>query len=787
LVALLTAALCALGIASAAPAGDWAIAPGHERVFSAVTAVETGELPEGWARRAIAVPKDRVEVLYGPAAGPAPATCEAAPLCLTLTHPDLAPVGALRSGPFAILVRSGPDAPSVQTLLDGVTARIAAAKPRSPFKAVQIKLPAASPAPEGQVVPKEPAAAASLRDRFADMLDADAALRARVLRVEVGPELVRYVLRADSGDPPEAVIELRNRAERQSDPREVTRSFYVRGVGGVSDPPDLARRVHGALLTADDGSLRLQAGDVMATGERPALHSVLIALVLVALLGLLVGLVPLARVCAAELRGQRLVLGLLAAGALLRLLIPGRLVEMGIGYQLVRYADELMLPRYGAGTTTLHHLVFQVFGVDHDVMIATHRVLGILTLPLAFVAGMSLVQRARQLPWLAPAWASALALTPILIKSDATESNLVPVLFALWVALLAWERLRSPLGRAVTLAGLAFVALSRPEMAVVGPGIWLALGRPWTRWRDTAFVFVPLVAAVAVQLVFVQQVVDWETGVQSLHLGKTVTVERMLQVAANNALFDARLVPLVLAPLALAGLLVRETRGAVATLLLGGLAWVYVYAVDLSAASMPRLHIVIVIAWSLPAAVALAALAARHRPAAVAVAALWLIGAAMTIPSLSAPTNEDTQQRLFDAVRASIPAEGGFVLAALATSDAPDPPGHYTHRHIPGYLFGDGMIAALGDLDRWVEGDAPVYFFQGTSCHARLLRSETDETGPLSACAGVHRAYELEPVWTEQVPNHGNPVHQELGYYGADPHFEVGLWRVVGRAATVRP
>jgi len=169
------------------------------------------------------------------------------------------------------------------------------------------------------------------------------------------------------------------------------------------------------------------------------------------------------------------------------------------------------------------------------------------------------------------------------------------------------------------------------------------------------------------------------------------------------------------------------------------------------------------------------------------VLSLWMVAMVMTIPTLWAPTNEDTQQRLYDEVREAMPQKGGYVLAALANSGAPDPPGHFTHRHIPSYLFGDGMIAALGDLDRWVGGDLPVYYFQGTSCHARLLRSQTDESGLLAPCAAVHRAYQLEPVWTRREPNHGNPLHQELGYYGHDVDFAVGLWRVVGRAATVQP
>ena len=324
-------------------------------------------------------------------------------------------------------------------------------------------------------------------------------------------------------------------------------------------------------------------------------------------------------------------------------------------------------------------------------------------------------------------------------------------------------------------------------MAVIGPGIWIALSRPWERPKEALWVMAPLAAAVCAQLVFIQQVIDWEMGVQSLHLGKELSSERLLTVIANNALFDPTLAPSLLIPLGLFALSVPETRAVVLTLLVGGLAWVYVYAVDLSAASMPRLHIVVVLAWSLAAALGLAELARRRLALAVVAGALWSLGALVTIPTLWAPTNEDTQQRLFDRVASSLPEQGGYVLALLATSDAPDPPGHFTHRHTPSYLFKSGSVSTLGDLERWVGGDAPVYYFQGTSCHARLLRSKSDERGLLAPCAALHRAFDLEPVWTERVLNHGNPVHQELGYYSDEAHFEVGLWRVVGRAANVQP
>ena len=788
--ALLLTLLTACTLQSPAADGGWAIAPGHERVFAKVTAAAAGELPAGWARRAVAVPRDRVIALYGPADSPAPTTCESAPICLQLVHPSTAGPDATVAGPFAIVsARAGEGDVDVGPLVSGVAARIVKRRLADPFKALAVKLPEARPAPGARQISAEDAGADDVQARFGRMLDSDAGLKARLLRVEVTPARVRYVLRADSGPaedggPPVALVELRDRSPRMSDPREVTRSFFVQAVGGVSDPPDLAARVHAALGAGDDGTLRLQPDDVMATGERPSLHTLLISLTLAALLGLLLALPWLLREAAREGRGERVAWGILLAGVVLRFVLPTRLVEMGIGYQLARYADELILPRYGAGTTTLHHVIFQVFGADHDVMITTHRVIGALTLPLAFAAGLAWARAADvRSRWFAAAWASASAPTPILAKSDTTESNLVPVLFGLFAALLAWERGKGVAAALVTLAGLGLVALSRPEMAVIGPGIWLALTRPWRRWRMASVVLLPLAAAVAVQLVFVQHVVEWEAGVQSLHLGKTITGERVLQVLANNALFDPTLVPALLAPLALGALAIRSARLTTLTLLLGGLAWVYVYAVDLSAASQPRLHVVVVLAWSWPAAVALAALAERRQAFGVGCAVAWAVASLATIPTLWAPTNEDTQEELYGRLAETLDGTSGWVMGTLSRSDAPDPAGHYTHRHLPIYRFGAGTVSTLGDLDRWVGGDAPVYYFQGTSCWARLLRSQTDESGPLAPCEAVARTYTLEPVWTEVVPNHGNPRHMELGYYPdveADPTFEVGLWRVTG-------
>ena len=768
-------------------AAQWAIAPGHERVFGAVTVSAPGELPPGWTRLGVAIPRDRVVALYGPKGQRPPSRCEEAPLCLTLSHPSAAPQG-LKAGPFSLTVAHVDPKTDPSRLLKGVASRITERNPPDPFKAIKVKLPEVVPPPPTSAEDPSPLPEGQTRETlFQALLTSDPDLLTRLIDVSVSDTEVQYTLKCDSGEPPQTVVVLKNRASWQSDPNEVTRSFFVQGIGGISDPPDLARRVHQAVSRADDGALRLGAQDVMASGEMPTSHRVLIGLSVLALLGIVIGMWGALWSAMTALRPYPMVLGVLGIGAALRLLIPPRMVEMGIGYQLTRYADTLTLPRYGAGTTTLHHAIFEVFGVDHLVMINTHRILGILTLPLATAAGLALLNLKKEQRYpVAMVLASLLSLTPILVKSDATESNLVPILFALWVAIWAWERREGFASASLTLFGLMFVVLSRPEMAVVGPGIWLILSRPWRRRVGMLGVLTPLVAVAAIQLSFIQDVVSWETSVQSLHLGKTLTLDRVLDVGLNNALFDPTIVPALLAPLALAALWIGGPKPTLLSCLIGGLGWVYIYAVDLSAASQPRLHIVVVIAWSIPAALALGSLWLTRRRTAMALAVALLLSASATIPTLWAPSNEDTQEVLFERLRESLPSDSPYVLATLTRSDAPDEPGHYTHRHVPSYRFKDGTIASLGDLERWIDGDAEVFYFQGTSCYAKLLRAARGESGLLPACAAVAKMYRLDPVWRDEVVNHGNPRHLELGYYGDDPLFNVGLWRVKGRAEKVK-
>ncbi len=488
------------------------------------------------------------------------------------------------------------------------------------------------------------------------------------------------------------------------------------------------------------------------------------------------------------LRGERLAWALLGAGVLLRLVMPHRMIEMGIGYQLARFAEELILPRYGAGTTTLHHGLFQVFGADHMTMIWAHKVIGCLTLPIACAVGVRLLAGLGQ-RGLAPLWAAALALTPMLVRSDITESNLVPVLLAVWVSLAAWHGARGPLRLIGTASAIAFAALSRPEMMVVAPGLWLLLERPWrcrgSDGRDAMVVVALLVTPIVFQALFIQEVVAWETAQASLHLRSSGLWDKLPQVLLSNGLLDPAISPLLTLVLGVAALFAfrpaRWTRWALA---LGGLAWTYVYAVDLSLASIPRLHVVGLLAFSLLASATAAKVLELHQQIGVAVIGLWALSAAGGYATLWVPTNEDTQDALYDELADTLPRADPYVLAVVGRADAPDQPGHYTHRHIPIYRFRDGRVSDLGRIPNHLGGEATVYYFQGPGCYAQLNRALSEDSGILRACRAVHDTFELTPLWTRKVPSHGNPVHQHLLYYAeADTEFEVGLWRVEGLRA----
>ncbi len=755
---------------------DHVIEPGHEARFRAALTPTAGELPDDLRPAGITIPRDRVEAAFA-SSGDGPVPCADAPLCVTLLHPSAARAGDRAATQFAIRVR-GREAPA---LLAGITVRLDAAFSNSPFRTLGGG--AAAPTAEATVVPTDPAAAAGLEDRFRALLDADADVRGRLVGLDVGARRVLYRFRTDDGDETLAV-ELIDRPQGRSNPREATDHFLVLARGGLVSPPDLPRRVHAAIAAGDDGSLRLQPSHSGTSLQRTWLETLLVALSALCLLALVLVSWPLARAAAHELRGEPLALALLAVGALLRLALPGRFVEMGIVFQLTEMAEALQIPRYGAAVPTLHHAVFQVAGVDHTVVAWTHKVLGALTLPLAAAASLALLERARaELGRALPALvAGGLALTPMLVRSDLTESNLVPVFFAFWAGLLAWQRLAGPARMIGATAGLGFACLARPELVGVVPVAWLLLCRPWRDDRGGRAAWgvgLGLLTLIPWQVAHVLGVLGWEVEGESLKLGEHFWRYHLWDHLSQTALWEPRLVPVATTALAALGLARGPQRKGLWVMALGGLAWIAVYVVDLSSASAPRLHVTGLLLWTLVAAVGGAWLWRRSRPLFALALIAWIASAAWTVPWMWAPTNEDTEVTLVDRASEHLAGAGSStVLAVVSSSDEPGVVGHRTQRHVPRYRF--ARVVPLLDLHHELGGPDQPYYLQGVNCYAELDRDERGGSGLLSACAAVHRHFDLEPVFVETVPNHGNPRFQELGYYGPEPTFEVGLWRVRG-------
>lgn len=499
--------------------------------------------------------------------------------------------------------------------------------------------------------------------------------------------------------------------------------------------------------------------------------------------------------------------GIVAAGAVLRLfVVPHQVVTEYMGYQLTSFTAEMeVIPRYGVGAQVLWRALFQVAPTDHATVIALHAVLG--TLTLVWLAAALL--RAGVRPAGALAATALAALLPQFLWSDASDSLTVPVLFwTLGATLFAQEYLAtrqwSHLVGAV--AWLALAAHTRPEHVVFGPLlvlVFVAAGGTAPRLRDrlrapaagwiAGVAGYALLAAPQVLYAFHMRAVMTARGGWPHTFAEVLPRMPALFVKAN-ALFDPEMVPLALAPLAALGLVAAPSWAArrLRLALLGlGVAWLCFYYIDLSVASLPRLHVVL----ALPAAIVAGALLGdlwhlrpqRARwlgPALGAVAAGALVaGVPTAAQALFQPTNEAEEDAFFREAVAALPANVPFVFVRLGRGDKD--PGDMTHDHHPDYLVRpparQGYVMSVAELlaePRLPE--RPVYWYKGMRCYSRLRRE--DQPPPATyvapACGRMEAAFTLEPVVERVVANHGDLM---LPYYSTEAQLPLGLYRVVSR------
>lgn len=475
----------------------------------------------------------------------------------------------------------------------------------------------------------------------------------------------------------------------------------------------------------------------------------------------------------------------LAAAAVLRLLVPSSLVTMFMGYRQTDLALLLEeIPRYGAGGHVLHHVALQVLGVDHESVATLHRMLAVLTLPLlvAWVARFSSRQGS------ATAAAVFAGTAPLLVHDAATESNLVPIVLALWTGgWLLWRWLQD--GRTLDLLAAApafgFAMVCRPEQLVVAPGFAVALALASgerARLRRAA----PLLGTLALLLAALALPHALNTVERSteLHAGLAPLIWLPFRVFVDNIVFWPAHFPLVTTAIAALGLAFGwgAERRRLGWLWLFLLLWGGVYTLDLPRISVPRL-----MAGSATVVCALAAAAlpdllatlrdrnpGRFPRRRALLLAAWLLTTAATLPVLLRPSNQRLEETLFRRALGLLPPEPACILRL---GDHDPPYGRQVHRYHPDYLFRarGHRVLDLRD-DPGAARCTQTYALLGTRCYARDRETPT-APGPNQSCRALRERARLQPLWEERAPVQWD---DPFDWWRQQEGFVVGFYRVEG-------
>jgi hypothetical protein len=526
------------------------------------------------------------------------------------------------------------------------------------------------------------------------------------------------------------------------------------------------------------------------------------ALIALALLGVSLVCLPMAYVAA--WRGlsaveRRWMAGAVAVGAVMRWLVaPSLLAMIFIGYKQTEHALTLLpLSHYGVGATAFYHALFGALSApDHRTMITINATVGVLTLPLLGAWAGRLLRDGRAgviATWL-------IALTPLFIRNDVSEANIVPTLWWLVAGLLlldTWTRSGRHSHLAAATPLLALAAIARPEMplliALLLPLVAVASG--WSAARFTPSLpligaGIVLVALTVPHVLHVLNAMETLSGRASLPGLKLEEISRLPRMVLweRNVTLRPDLFPIMVSVFALLALVVgRGRRLALSAVTLAALAALTLYVVDLDEANIARVQVPGALLVTLLGAAGLAQLwRARWCPPLLARVGL-AVALASGIPTASAlwaPANEHTEEVLIQEAHAAIPANAPFTLLRLGERDRRDrgQDSRFTHYHFPDYLFrpptSDGVVRSLGDFIDEPDLATPTYFFQGMRCYAEFRSPDIappsgDDLHP--ACAAMHHTFEFEPLFERNVDNHGDVW---IRYYGSAPSLRVGLYRV---------
>ncbi len=485
----------------------------------------------------------------------------------------------------------------------------------------------------------------------------------------------------------------------------------------------------------------------------------------------------------------------LGAGAFFRFfLIPMWIATVFIGYRLTQQAADLVpASHYGLGASALYHAIFAFLPVDHDVLMRTNSLLGVMTMPLAgaFAARLWPERGA------GPAFVALLAFTPLFLRNDNSDANNVPCLLWIFGSLVLYEeylekRALAALAGALSLAFMALV--SRPEMPIVLPVLFTLLTfalrparSPLRDWRLYALgAFGCLLATPHFIHVLTAQA-QLYPNVAANALARIPEVLLEENTVLWPILFPQGIVVLAAAALVLPPYTDYRRRLLVA---IAAVALLAVYAIDTCRANMARVHVPSAVFTCLLAAAGLARVwqLARHFLLRVVV-----IGAlaASAIPSARmhwAATNEQAEEDFLKEALPALPKSERFVFIRLGFADLDQNPetNSFTHQHFPDYLLapprGRATLLTAGEFLRAPSFERPVYFHMGMRCYAHFRMPGVPPPhgeDKRRTCVEMEKRFTLEAVKERVVPNRGDVW---IEYYPDAPNLKLGLYRVLPKS-----
>ena len=497
---------------------------------------------------------------------------------------------------------------------------------------------------------------------------------------------------------------------------------------------------------------------------------------------------------------QRIYLALLVVSAVALVMVPGQMVQVFTGYDLL---DGIALhgpaPRYGAGHAALLQPLFDVIGPSQGLVFGVHALIGWCSM----VVISTWVSRWLERPSVAVVALLAVVCVPVLLRHHRSEAATVVATLAMFMALLHGLRaLQTASKQAQWAAWLtwAYAAHVRPEMVVAGPVLLLAQRHLFgsiakgARSLTIGSVMAPLVALalVAPQLVHVLFGLSVENSVGDLPMTESwAWLKLPVMVVTHNLMFwpDAFPVGLTLLGVLAWPHCIRHLQPSVRSLArwlpLAIIALLVPSMVDPPEVSLPRLEAPALMLW---AAVAAGFASVRWQGASrrwqAALVLVVLVSAGATLPYAFRTSNAEYEDRFLQAAAVELAGKRGLLHVLGSGDEAADK----VSRHYPGYLFRrphtELRVARLGDLPAAGEGqrdddladNESRYVLLGVRCYAR----QRPEGSPPPAafehrpCQVARARQDLETLLEVDVPNRGD-VH--FPWWPANTTLQLRLYR----------